>query len=69
MPDLPTITVTAAQAQRIQTAFGGVEQYKAWLRQAIRGYVKISEREALRLKYEADIAASEATVDGELSGI
>lgn len=69
MPDLPTINVTAAQATRIQDAFGGVEQYRAWLRDAIRSYVKIKEQQALRTKFESDVQASANAVDTELSGM
>jgi hypothetical protein len=75
MPDLPTLTVTAAQATRIQNVFPGATQadraeaYRAWLRDAVRGLVKAKERESLRLKFEADMAASESTVDNDLTGI
>lgn len=75
MPTLPTLTVTDAQATRIQNAFPGattaekVEAYKAWLRQAVRGVVKAQEQDALRTKYEADVAASVTTVDNDLGSI
>lgn len=39
MPDLPTITVTAPQAQAILEAYGTVADYKAWLRREVREYV------------------------------
>lgn len=69
MPDLPTLTVTAAQATRIQNAYGSVEQYRTWLRQAIRNYVKAMERETLQEQYVADLDASAAAVDSDLTGI
>lgn len=43
MPDLPTLTVTQAQADRCLTAYGTVENYRAWLRSAVRRYVLTSE--------------------------
>lgn len=44
MPDLPTITVTQAQADRILLAFGGdqataVPAYKRWLGETLRDHV------------------------------
>lgn len=36
MPDLPTITVTAAQATKLLELFGDVPSYKKWLKEAIR---------------------------------
>lgn len=75
MPDLPTLTVTAAQMARITAAFPGAsnaekaEAYKAWLRDAVRGYVKAHEQNALRIKYEADVAAATGTVDADLGAI
>jgi hypothetical protein len=44
MPDLPTLTVTDAQAKRLLAAFGGVPQYKAWLRQRLVEVVQQYER-------------------------
>lgn len=35
MPQLPTLTVTDEQAQRLLAAFGSVENYKAWLKDAL----------------------------------
>lgn len=69
MPDLPTISVTSAQATRIQAAFGGVEAYRAWLRQAIRTQVIVAERQAITSKYEADVAAAANAVENDLGNI
>lgn len=49
MPQLPTFTVTDAQASRITAAFGNVETYKAWLKQSIIDYVVAYEE---RVEYE-----------------
>ena len=35
MPNLPTISVTQVQADRMLAAFGSVAEYKEWLRQQI----------------------------------
>lgn len=75
MPDLPTLTVTTAQATRIQNAFPGatqaerVESYKTWLRRAVKDYVVMHERQVLQTKFETDVAASAATVETDLTGI
>lgn len=36
MPDLPTITVSSAQATRLMELFGDVASYKKWLKAAVR---------------------------------
>lgn len=64
MPDLPTITVTQAQADRILTAFGGtpaiaVPAYKDWLRMAVRGKVL---QEAINTQAVANVSATQAAV-------
>lgn len=69
MPNLPTITVTDAQATRIQNAFGGVEEYKAWLRQSIKEYVVGKEVNVIRSQLQAQVEAKVAQVDTELNGI
>ncbi len=43
MPDLPTLTVTAAQAQRCLAAWGSIAAYKTWLAASVRDYVRTSE--------------------------
>lgn len=51
MPDLPTLTVTDAQAVRMLAVFGDVATYKAWLRSRIVAYVL--EQEQRRMAVEA----------------
>ncbi len=43
MPDLPTITVTQAQADRMLSAWGSAANYKTWLKQMIIDYVLSQE--------------------------
>lgn len=75
MPDLPTLTVTSAQATRIQNAFPGatqaerVEAYRTWLRQALKGYVTAAEEERLRAKFDSDVQAAVASANSDLTGI
>jgi hypothetical protein len=59
MPDLPTLTVTATQAQRILATFGSSLEYRKWLRQSIVNHVTAREAEA---KNAADRAAFEAEI-------
>lgn len=59
MPDLPTLTVTTAQAQRITTAFGSSLAYRQWLRSRVIDYV-IQDESIDRLA--ADRAALEAEI-------
>lgn len=55
MPDLPTITVTDAQAAKLLQVFGTVANYKAWLRQAIRTEVASRRYAALESAHQASI--------------
>lgn len=47
MPDLPTLTVTTAQATRILATFGDAAAYRAWLKDQI--IEKVLASEATRL--------------------
>lgn len=69
MPDLPTLNVTPAQADRLLAAFGSVAKYREWLRKALQDYVIVSERERLRAGLEEDIVASDRRVEQDLKGI
>ena len=69
MPTLPSIEVTAAQATRIQDAFGGIEEYRAWLRQAIKDYVLNKEASEVRDTVQAQIDAIVNQVNTDLDGI
>jgi len=65
MPDLPTFTVTSAQATRLLKVFGSPAEYKAWLREQInREVVSHESREA------ADVAQAAARqIDAEVGEI
>jgi hypothetical protein len=39
VPDLPTLNVTASQAERLLAVFGSPDAYKAWLRDALKSHV------------------------------
>jgi hypothetical protein len=59
MPDLPTITVSQTQADKIMSAYapGGtqaqaVTAYKEWLRREVSAYVKRNELAQLRLQHK-----------------
>ena len=47
MPDLPTLTVTGAQATRLLESFGNAAGYKKWLKQALLDEVQRREARAL----------------------
>lgn len=49
MPDLPTLTVTQAQADRMLAVFGTVEAYREWLRESIINHV-LAEEEQVRVE-------------------
>lgn len=69
MPDLPTITVTDAQATRILNAFGDAATYRAWLRQSVRDYVLSKEATAIRAEQQAKMDAAVAAINTELGSI
>lgn len=67
MPDLPTLTVTQAQADRCLAAYGTVENYRAWLRAQVRRYVLTSESaDAARVTQDVRAAMLGGTVDDPL---
>lgn len=58
MPDLPTFTVTDAQAQRLMRVFGTPAAYREWLRRQITAAVKefeAKEQERLVREYAASL--------------
>ena len=68
MPNLPTVSVTQAQADRILVAFGvdqpsAVEAYKVWLIKELRAYVT----ERMKDKLSSDLAALEAAAYAEVA--
>lgn len=59
MPNLPTITVSQAQADRIIAAFGAggtqaeaVARYKEWLRRQVNEFTKQTELLTLRREHQ-----------------
>ncbi len=61
MPDLPTITVTAAQATKLLELFGDVPSYKKWLKEAIRRHAAVLSNQANQTVRDG-IAAFEAEI-------
>lgn len=66
MPNLPTISVTQAQADRILAVFGDVTAYKEWLLQSLIGYVQQSELSKLRETQQQDFDKKRAEVRSSL---
>lgn len=69
MPDLPTLTVTAAQLERLIAVFPGetnaekADAYREWLRVELRRYVLKAEMNVLQAEQAAErAAATEATI-------
>jgi hypothetical protein len=56
--DLPTLSVTNAQAQRLLAAFGDQAGYRRWLKRALLD--EVDRREARRLHDEANTSVREA---------
>ena len=56
MPDLPTITVTQAQADRLLAVFpGGAAAYRAWLKATLAAHVIEREREGVTEALKAEL--------------
>lgn len=47
MPDLPTLTVSSAQAQRILATFGDAPTYRRWLAGQVRAAVLAHEAKTI----------------------
>jgi hypothetical protein len=60
MPNLPTLTVTEEQADRLLAVFGSVDAYKEWLKTTLINYV-VSQEAAQKM----DTIQSEAQADRE----
>lgn len=65
MPNLPTVSVTQEQADRILAAFGSVASYTDWLKRQVRDAVLTIEDRKDRAVFEAerqakDVAARQA---------
>ena len=66
--DLPTISVTNAQAAKLIELFGSAAEYKQWLRQAVRE--EALRRHAQTLRDQANTAVREGleALESELPG-
>lgn len=53
MPELPTLTVSDAQAARLMAAFGSVVDYKAWLRRQLVDHVTRYEMATINAETDA----------------
>lgn len=69
MPNLPTLTVTAEQAERLLAVFGDVDGYRAWLKDALKTHVMTQERHRVdrmaQQQREAEIKQIAADLFGE----
>lgn len=65
MPDLPTITVTTAQAQRCLAAWGSVESYREWLAGSVRDYVRHAERARVLEPLQQQLRDAVAALDAD----
>lgn len=52
MPNLPTIEVTEAQAERLFAVFGDVQTYRRWLRERLVEHVRAHDLLAVRADVE-----------------
>jgi hypothetical protein len=66
MPDLPTFTITQAQADRILAAFGSVQNYRDWLSSSVRDYVFQHERRQILQEYDVELQAKLAEIKASL---
>jgi phosphate starvation-inducible protein PhoH len=63
MPDLPTITVTAPQATKLLELFGSANEYKKWLKEAVR--VEAIRRQTVVLQEAANAQVRDAIMTFE----
>lgn len=66
MPDLPTLTVTQEQADRMIAAYGSVANYRAWLKQKIVAFVLDYEMAQQDQQYTAQRESFRAQARQEL---
>lgn len=66
MPQLPTLTVTDAQAARITAAYGSTANYKVWLRRQLIAFVFDYEARQIQAQATADIETTRTNVDADL---
>lgn len=69
MPQLPTLTVTDAQATRLIAVFGDVAGYKAWLLRTLKAAVMAAEEEAERQAAKTRVEAKRAELEADMTGI
>ena len=68
MPQLPTFTVSGAQATRLLAPFGDSDGYKAWLRVALKDEVRRREFRTADQAHFQSKRAAEATLETEAFG-
>lgn len=68
MPQLPTLTVTDAQAARMLAAYGTVDAYKAWLIEQIIGHVLDHEQKRMATEALEQQRTAMAALRAELEG-
>ena len=73
MPQLPTLTVPQAVADRIIAAFGpnmtqqeAVARYKEWLRRNVNAYVEEAELNELRVKHQREEQQKRQEIAGSM---
>lgn len=69
MPQLPTLTVTDAQATYLLGIFGSVEGYKAWLLEQIKGRIMDTELEVAKADAQAYVEQRRQELTAALAGI
>lgn len=69
MPNLPTLTVTQAQLDRLIAVFGDATQYKAWLRTQLVRAVLEHEAEQIREKAQQDVETRRAEVAQDIGNV
>jgi hypothetical protein len=67
MPDLPTLTVTQAQADRMLAAWGSASNYKEWLKNQVIAYVVAKEDQELALQQQYIREAQQLQTRSELT--
>ena len=69
MPQLPTLTVSQPQADRLMAVFGSVEAYKLWLLNALKGKVMESEAAKAKVDAQAYVEGRRAQLETDMTGI
>lgn len=69
MPQLPTLTVSAVQADRLMAVFGSPEAYKSWLMKNLKARVMEVELESAKADAKAYLDTRRASLETEMNGI